>query len=922
MNQKRFAKLLMIYTYLGVENMKRKVLSLAINSVLATTMGLSVMPLAVQAQDDAADTVDEIVVTGSRIRRVDLEGPSPVVVVSAEDIKEIGFSTVQDVLSDLPQNSGGSFDQQQAFSFTPAASGIDLRGVGVGRSLTLINGKRTPKYPIASGGTDNFSDTANIPLGAVERVEVLTSGASAIYGSDAMGGVVNIILKEDYDGFEISGKLSDTDDGGRATQRTSLLAGANTDTGNIMFFLEYEEREQLNAGQRNNYKNLGTDLAFNHPFGSYSTYGISLRDSSNNVVSTLDDATCLDRGLQPRTVGGSPVCGFNRSARRDIYPEIERTSGLVSYNFDLANDVSLFGRVSLTHGETDTNIEPMPVDDYTYFVGSSLDANGDPTVADPGFVTILSSRSGSTARFAQAAAFGGDFATLADGTYYYARRMLEFGNRTDHSEVDNLNFVTGLEGSFKDWDWTIDGQFARVTFENQNGGYASADSYFGYLTSGTSGRSPFDLMTPAEVEAASYTPFTDAESTFTGFSANVTGDLFELPAGSVAAAFGAESYREWFYNQSDTESLKGNILATGGSSGKGSRDYYALYSEFLIPVIEDLDVTLAVRYDDYSDFGTNTSPQVSIEYKPTEKLMLRALWADTFRAPDMQRVYGDPTAAFSQVVDPFGCAQQGGTIDPNSPIQACAGEAFVDVFVGANPNLDAETGTNWNVGLVWNAGDYDFTLDVWGIEIDNIVNDLSAQQIVTDYAIYEDLITRNAVTGVAESVNAVAQNLSFRETSGVDFTASYRLLTDNFGGYRFKLKGSYLSKYEEQFSVTDPVEDIIETDRVPEWRAQLTFGWDYAEFSTNLYFNYTGSMNGTNVEEGLGVKSQIEDQWRINLSTAYETEKVALQFGINNVANAAPEVDYTDFGWPFYPQEYYNAVGREYYVSATYRFGK
>ncbi|AVV82365.1 TonB-dependent receptor plug domain-containing protein [Shewanella putrefaciens] len=164
---------------------------------LLTLVTASVSPFVFAADTPAInEKVERIEVTGSRIKRTDLENASPVVVVSAADIEKGGFNSVQDVLGNLSQNSGGSMTQQEVHGFTPAASAVNLRGVGAGRVLTLINGKRVPKYPFGAGGTDSFVDTANIPLGAIERIEILTTGASAIYGSDAMGGVINIILKK------------------------------------------------------------------------------------------------------------------------------------------------------------------------------------------------------------------------------------------------------------------------------------------------------------------------------------------------------------------------------------------------------------------------------------------------------------------------------------------------------------------------------------------------------------------------------------------------------------------------------------------------------------------------------------------------------------------------------------------------------
>ncbi|WP_186763548.1 TonB-dependent receptor plug domain-containing protein [Shewanella algae] len=217
------------------------------------------IPTMVYAADDAQATeqVERIEVTGSRIKRTDMENASPVVVMSAADIEKGGFNSVQDVLGNLSQNSGGSMTQQEVHGFTPAASSVNLRGVGAGRVLTLINGKRVPKYPFGAGGTDSFVDTANIPLGAIERIEILTTGASAIYGSDAMGGVINIILKKDVEQTTFKYRFSDTDEGGLRNNQFSFMTGVSSDTANLTFFAEYEDRTALKGTDRPEW---GTDI--------------------------------------------------------------------------------------------------------------------------------------------------------------------------------------------------------------------------------------------------------------------------------------------------------------------------------------------------------------------------------------------------------------------------------------------------------------------------------------------------------------------------------------------------------------------------------------------------------------------------------------------------------------------------------------
>lgn len=902
---------------------KQKKIALCVQLASLGVVSTLFASISVFAQNDVAmeePAVEETFITGSRIRRLDNESVSPVISISAQDIEASGFTSIQDVLADSPQNSGGSLDQQQVFGFTPAASGVNLRGAGLGRSLTLIDGKRLPKYPIPAGGTVNFVDTANIPLGAVERIEILTSGASAIYGSDAMGGVINIILKDEFEGFEIKGKYGDSSGGGRELNNVSMVAGAKSDNARLLFLLEHDKNESLKAHQRNRFGELGTDLAFDTPFGAYSSYGVSLRDdNTEGVVATLSEQECIQRGLQPTVTGGVDNCGFNRAARRDLYPEMERTSALVKFSMDIAEGMELYSRFDFTTSETFREIEPMPVADYTYYVGT--DENG---TADPGNVTLESDLSGSVITYAQDVAFGGDFASLADGIYFPTRRMIEFGNRQTRSETENYTLMWGLQGELgEDWNWDLNWQFSRTEFYDDNPGYASADLYFAFLASGENGRSVFDLMTPDEVASAAYIPWTDAQSTYTGFSGFIDGDLFATPAGDISWAFGFESYKEWFFNVSDTESQKGNILSTGGSSGEGLRDYTAVFGETLIPLLDNLSTTLAVRYDDFSDFGDNTSPQIGLEYRPFDNILVRALWADTFRAPDMQRVYGDPTQANSQIIDPFGCQQQGGTVNPASIIAACKGELYVDIALGPNADLGPEQGNNWDVGIVAEFGNLNASIDYWSMEINDLVNTLSAQDIATDYEIYGNLITRRP-NGEIESLNATAQNLSFRTSAGLDLNLGYNLPFDELGQLRFKLLATYLTEFDEQFSLTTDVEDQMEVDRVPEWRAQFSLGWDIANFSNNFYLNYIGGMNGINnedlVDSDLNIPLTIDSSYKINLSTAWQSENYTLQLGVNNVTDEGPTLDPTDYGWPYYPQEYFNALGRNYYVSASYKF--
>ncbi|MFV8818983.1 TonB-dependent receptor [Haliea sp. E17] len=877
------------------------------------------LPQLAFAQGNAAEEqVEEVVVTGSRIARDQFTGPTPVVSVDSEAIKSQGFTSTQDILNSLTQNTGGSLTQQETFGFTPAASGIDLRGAGLGRSLTLIDGLRVPSYPVGAGGTITFTDTANIPIGAIERVEVLTSGASAIYGADAMGGVINIIMKDDFEGVEFSVRASDTDEGGRATQTASMIAGTTSDKSSTMFFIEYENKEDLFANQRKNF-DIGDDFAFDNQWGSYSSYGAALRSFSGLPVKTLSPEECTARGMQPwDIIPGTNICGFNRTNYRHLFPEQDRLSTMLRNRFDFTDDISLKTTLNYTRSNVHKEIEAMPIDEYTFYV-------------ENGMVEAISDRSGSNAFLDQATAFDGDFADLPDGGYYYTRRAIEYGPRTEDYKTDNFRFATELDGKlFDDHDWQLGWNWGRQAVDTNSPGYASAESFFRYIigeTNGANGNSLLKPISASDLAATRYNPTANDESTLTGAYLSFQGDIAEAPAGTVKYAAGIETYKEYFTRDADEASKNNEILSTGASGGAGTRTWDSAYGEILIPVFDSVEVTGAVRYDDYSDFGDSTVFQFAVEWRPIDPLLLRASWGETFRAPDLARVYGDPVFGFQQITDPQGCAAAGGSIGPGSSIAACNGELYIDSNSGANPDLDAETGESWNVGAVFEfefAGDWQFSADWWHINIDDIVNEIDAQTIANDPDTYGNLITRNPTTGFIEVINATAQNLSFLESEGIDFALSYSIDTA-IGQWVFKTNSTYMLTYDDQFTADDPVVDYLEEGSIPEWKANFTVNWYMDSFYATAFVTYLGEMEGINARffdpgDIIGGET-VDDQWRFNLSGGWDiTDNWSVQLGVNNVTDEGPNEDPTETGWPEYNQSYYDALGREYYGRITLRF--
>ena len=242
-------------------------LSVAISLALGTA---AVAPLTAQAEEQQVEQLQKMKVTGSRISTTDMEGPSPVTVISSKDIESKGFNSAQDVLNSLTQNTGGVMAQTDSFSFTPAAQSVNLRGLGASRTLILIDGRRLPQYPLAQNGTSNFQDIGQIPVAAIERVEVMTDSGSAIYGSDAIGGVVNFILKKDFDGVSVKVRAGDATDGGYQNGRLDVVAGKDFDDKRILFVGQFAGNEMLKQTDRDW---AGDDNSSRSQLSGYSSYG-------------------------------------------------------------------------------------------------------------------------------------------------------------------------------------------------------------------------------------------------------------------------------------------------------------------------------------------------------------------------------------------------------------------------------------------------------------------------------------------------------------------------------------------------------------------------------------------------------------------------------------------------------------------------
>lgn len=880
--------------------MSRVSLSPALGSLSLTALALQCL-LPAQA---IAEDVERIEITGSRIKQVHLETATPVLSLSREEIEAKGFNSLQEAMENLTENAGGALTQQEGLGFTPAASSVNLRGVGYSRVLVLMDGVRMTKYPFGFSGTDSFVDLANIPLSAIERVEILKSGASAIYGSDAMGGVINIITRKQMDGTQVNYRFSDTDAGGLTHHQLTFATGMDTSLGQLTVALEYDDREALHASDRPQW---GTDAVAGNYYAGYSSYGASLVGLSASgkeafVQQTLSQQECESRGLVWLERGANSQCGSDRASQQDFLPESQRVSALIKLEGDIGTEHQWFVRANLADSRTRTEQVSSLIDDEFM-----LTVAGDK-------VTLTDTRDwGLSHSFDKSTGFGGDFATAADGVYKYKRRLHDLGPRVFEYEGQSYELLAGLNGALTDeinYDlhWSYGRQDVRASFS----GLPTMQGIFDYLTAGENGNSLLDEINSEDAAAINHTSINDGLASMQTIHAGINGDTpLQLWGGPVAFATGVEFSQERFSSQHDEVTLSGAIIGKGGASANGERDQYAAYVETQLPLLQSLTLTLAGRYDYYQDthMGGEFSPQFALEFRPLDDLLLRAFWGETFRAPDLLRLHGEPTMAFADLTDAQGNKYEG-----------------VTIYKGANPELDAETGDNFNLGLVYSPGNVDFSLDYWRINIDDMIASPSAQYIFQHESVYGGRVVRDEF-GNLVSVNSQAINMSSNEMSGLDIALGYRLETE-LGEFSALAQATYMIDWDlQQTPFSAPIDMLNDDGSVPKWQANLNLGWQYADLESNLLLTYISSMNGYNKEAF--INAGMDDEYdvtpdshtQVNWSLGYRVnQQVRLTAGINNLFDAGPELDATRPGWPYYSRPFYNPVGREYYAGLQLNF--
>jgi iron complex outermembrane receptor protein len=888
----------------------------------------------VPAEEAHAET---IVVTGSRIRRkINKEGPTPVATITHEEIDKLGYTTVEEVLGNLTYNAGGSFGTGQSFSFAKGTQSVDLRGFGAGRTLILLDGRRLPVFPQGLGGTDAFVDLSTIPASLVERVEVLLDGASAIYGSDAISGVVNIITRKDIEGSQIIARYSDSDDGGGASRRIQFLQGLTSGETRIQIVGEYTKQDALKFTDRSfsksDFDNGGVGSGFGNTFVD-----------ANTGNSLAIDPNC---GLPGGALGGRGVidadlCRFDRSEYRQFIPDSEKGSVFLRLDRKFG-EINSFARFGAYRNKLVFQQEPNAFQGGDSLAFTQNRIYG-PEFFDPDF---------GPGYVAPGAANNPTTGTGDERGGFFLRRLVEFGPRGSDQTTQAYHGLFGLQGEIGSYSWEAGFTHNEVRLESTSPTILSS-----VLDNEVSnnGLDLFERIPDAIVAKASHTQSEKAVSRTSGVDATFSGPLsfLPLPGGDVEFALHGDFEKQRYKDEFDAISTVGDVF-DGGNGGGGDRKYTGVGLEFRMPLFQNLEFGVAGRVDSYaddSDTGKAFSPSVRTAYRPIEIVLLRASWGKSFRAPDLQRLFGANTNAFDDVIDTPLCLAAGGT--PGSGADVCLPIQSVPLVIGSNANLKEETGENFNIGVVVEPiRNLTLNVDYYEIKVDDLVADLTAQQLLDVCAssgAFCDQIQRAAsgpnagFLGSPQTggdpgavIRANALNLSSQEIEGIDVGATYVMQVDHYGTFTHQFSWSHVRSLKVQ---SQPGDDYVEqigfgqTVLLPENRYSFSTDWNFLNYGVTVRVDRVGKYPGSNAlteparsDEFIDPYTTVDVQGRVDFG-AYGL----LRIGLENLFDEDFPLDPTftaDEGTPNVQNQFLgeatsyfaNPLGRSGYVQYEIKF--
>ncbi len=929
---------------------------LALLATGTTVTGLYGSGVAAQATEE----LEQIVVTGSRIARPDLEAASPITVIDRESIASTGITDIGDLVQRTPSMSGSPIGTTTNNGGDGSVQ-IDLRGMGVDRTVTLVNGLRT-----VDGG-----DWQTIPGIMIERLEVLKNGASAVYGADAVAGVVNVLTRKTFDGVEFSAQSADYFDMDSGRQDTiGVIFGKSHDKGSFVFGAEYVDQEDAFQSDapwdyfQNTYYIYpeGCEKHPTRPYDGTPQGGCYVLGSSRIEESRLTFDTQGD-WMNPDGNGIVEYDGrtYNYAPVNYIQTPYQKTNLFAEGSFELTDTVRAEASFRGNFRESQQFLAPTPLD-----TGPFLDP-GHTVVNSAG--EILNGISADNYYLVQAATAAG---FLPEPVTRVRRRMSE-QDRTFDQEVTQYQFAASLLGTFREaYDWKVTynagwrdqtdrdkGQYSGAKLFNALGPSADLDDdgtpeCYRNIADPTSiipGCVPLNLFGgPGSVTPEMYryinADLTDNQrSEMQQLDASITGKAFALPGGDLGWAFSMGYYRQEYTYSPDSGKSTFDVTGNKGEGTDGSLTAASAAVEFLAPVFnngtQSLNLTLSARYDDYNELDDAESTwQVGFDFTPITNLKFRGTAGTVFRAPTISDLYAGRADNFPTFSDPCNVTANNPVPAPGCDQESQQPDAQVLTVLSGNPDLSPESGETYTVGLVWTP---DFglttTLDYWKIDLEDAISSYGIQYILN--ACYEDenptfcsLVTRNADYEITRVIDDTL-NLATQGAEGVDLELRYALPT-SVGEFEFGFILSHLLERTKQGFKGAPVDDLSGRFTDPtaqdggayaEDKANYSVAWNWNALTLTYLGEYISSLDadtfcncGTGNQPDGSYIQKIDSQLYHDFVAGYEFDYgLKLQAGVTNITDEEPPFIEIGFNATTDPSTY-RTMGRGYYVRLQYNF--
>ncbi|MDB5791959.1 MAG: hypothetical protein JWQ80_1983 [Massilia sp.] len=915
------------------------------------TVGLPGLSLA-QTADGSTPTMARVLVTGSSIKRIDGETALPVQILKREDIERTGATSTEELVKQLSSlsSAGSATTVANASGYGGGSiATVSLRGLGGARTLVLVNGRRVSVYGGGSAGSAGSSvDVNSIPLSAIERVEVLKDGASAVYGSDAIAGVVNFILRKDFTGIEATANYGQTSDDLGRDRKASVFAGFGRfaeDGWNLTTSVTIQRTDPILGSDRAFARRLNTD--------ERNDYTSSIAFPANVVLNnrgTLGNPALPNCGPYSLVSPFSSTrCTYDNSPFVSLQPDFEKASFMANGRLRLAGDAEAYFESGYTRNKITSTTQAVPL---SY---NAVTTATNPYV--PAFQQLIAQYPGMAARYGSNIGRGG-FILVPSSRYYPAAfaaangltglplllnyRDIANGSRNTRDVSESARLVTGVRGTVAGWDMDSAFLYSQSKVHSELlSGYAQYSKVLPIFNSGvinpfgdTADQSALEAVRAAEFRGTSYS----SKTSTTSVDVKGSREIWTLPAGAVGMALGAELRREQFNYDPSVAIQTGDIAGLGGNAFPvtGARNVGSVYAEMSIPIIRKLDADVAVRYDSYQGVGHTVNPKASLRWQPTDTLMLRSAVGKGFRAPSLTDLYTPQATSIT------GNGSRDYLRCPNLATGAPRDCNFQFTTVtGGNPNLKPEKSLSITAGVMWEpVKNASISLDAFRIDLKDaiVVGGLSSTYFLSNAertAQYAQFINRGAADGNAagvgpiESIVQTNANLFQTKVAGVDVDAVYRLRIGERNRMSLRLSGTYMDKYDTQGpdgSYTSSLDQALNASGgvVLRWKHNASATWEAGPYAVTLLQNYQKAYNDAlaNLAPAGSARRKVEAYQTFDMQFAYSGIKnTKLALGVKNLADRDPP--YTNLTSNFlggYDVSYADPRGRFLYASATYSY--